>query len=131
MEKAAAWERSAFSTEPSIATVIKFHFPDTTKIIALIAVMHLTKEKATVVSVPLVKEFPWNMECKVVNRIELGTHVCYFGEVVAVHSDEEYVKNGSLDPDKFNFFAYISGIYVALNKGAVERHGFSLSKPLE
>ena len=46
MEKAAAWERSAFSTEPSIATVIKFHFPDTTKIIALIAVMHLTKEKA-------------------------------------------------------------------------------------
>ena len=93
--------------------------------------LNLTKEKATVVSVPLVKEFPWNMECKVVNRIELGTHVCYFGEVVAVHSDEEYVKNGSLDPDKFNFFAYISGIYVALNKGAVERHGFSLSKPLE
>ncbi len=89
--------------------------------------LNLTKEKASVVSVPLVKEFPWNMECKVVNRIELGSHVCYMGEVVAVHSDEDFVKNNSLDPDKFKFFVYISGNYIALNKGAIERHGFSLS----
>ncbi|MHA1194114.1 MAG: flavin reductase family protein, partial [Promethearchaeota archaeon] len=34
----------------------------------------LTKEKGKVVQVPLVKEFPWNMECKVVNRLELGSH---------------------------------------------------------
>ncbi len=93
--------------------------------------LNLTKEKASVVSVPMVKEFPWNMECKVVNRLELGTHVCYFGEVVAVHSDEEFVKNNSLDPDKFNFYAYISGNYIALNKGAIGMHGFSLSQTLE
>ncbi|MFW9825477.1 MAG: flavin reductase family protein [Candidatus Thorarchaeota archaeon] len=89
--------------------------------------LNLTKEKASVVSVPMVKEFPWNMECKVINRLELGTHVCYLGEVVAVHSDEKYLKNDRLDPEKFEFFAYISGIYVALNKGAIGMHGFSLS----
>jgi flavin reductase (DIM6/NTAB) family NADH-FMN oxidoreductase RutF len=93
--------------------------------------LNLTKEKGSVVSVPLVKEFPWNMECKVINRIELGTHVCYFGEVVAIHSDEDYLKNDRLDPEKFDFFAYISGIYVALKKGAIGIHGFSVPKPLE
>jgi hypothetical protein len=50
---------------------------------------------------------------------------------VAVHSDEEFVKNNSLDPDKFKFFAYISGNYVALNKGVIGKHGFSLSQSLE
>jgi flavin reductase (DIM6/NTAB) family NADH-FMN oxidoreductase RutF len=87
--------------------------------------LNLTKEKASVVSVPMVKEFPWNMECKVINRLELGTHVCYLGEVVAVHTDEKYLKNERLDPEKFDFFAYISGIYVALNKGTIGIHGFS------
>ena len=88
--------------------------------------LNLTKEKASVVEVPLVKEFPWNMECKVINRTELGSHVCYFGEVVAVHSDEQFIKNNTLDPDKFKCFAYISGNYIELKKGVIGRHGFSL-----
>jgi len=88
--------------------------------------LNLTKEEATVVKVPLVKEFPWNMECKVINRLELGSHVCYFGEVVAVHSDENYVKNENLDPETFDFFTYISGNYLGIQKGAKEKHGFSI-----
>ncbi|MFW9874602.1 MAG: flavin reductase family protein [Candidatus Thorarchaeota archaeon] len=89
--------------------------------------LNLTKEKGSIVQVPLVKEFPWNMECKVVQRIELGSHVCYFGEVLAVHSDSEFVKNDNIDPDKIMTFAYVSGNYIALKKGAIERHGFSLN----
>ncbi|MBY9018151.1 MAG: flavin reductase family protein [Candidatus Lokiarchaeota archaeon] len=85
----------------------------------------LTKEKGKVVQVPLVKEFPWNMECKVVNRLELGSHVCFFGEVVAVHCDKKYLKNDSIDPDKLDTFAYISGNYVELKTGALGSHGFS------
>ena len=88
--------------------------------------LHLTKEKGSVVQVPLVKEFPWNMECKVIQRTELGTHVCYFGEVVAVHSDSNFVKNNNIDPDKINTFAYVSGNYIGLKKGAMETHGFSM-----
>jgi flavin reductase (DIM6/NTAB) family NADH-FMN oxidoreductase RutF len=89
--------------------------------------LNLTKEKGSVVQVPLVKEFPWNMECKVIQRTELGTHVCYFGEVVAVHSDSNLVKNNNIDPDKIDMFAYVSGNYISLKKGAIGRHGFSLS----
>ncbi|GAI34867.1 unnamed protein product [marine sediment metagenome] len=78
------------------------------------------------VKVPMVKEFPWNMECKVINRIELGSHVCYFGEVVATHSDEKLVINNRLDPEKFNCFAYINGNYIGLENRVLETHGFSM-----
>jgi len=88
--------------------------------------LNLTKEKASIILPPLIKEFPWNTECKVIQRTELGSHVCYFGEVVAVHSDADYVKNNNIDPEKMNTFAYISGNYVALEKGVIGRHGFSL-----
>jgi len=87
--------------------------------------LNLTKEQGSVVQVPMVKEFPWNMECKVIKRTELGSHVCFFGEVVATHSDPQFVKNDTLDPDKFNCFAYIAGNYIGLKKGALEEHGFS------
>ena len=88
--------------------------------------LNLTKEQGAVVKVPMVKEFPWNMECKVINRIELGSHVCYFGEVVATHSDEKLVINNRLDPEKFNCFAYINGNYIGLENRVLETHGFSM-----
>lgn len=87
--------------------------------------LNLTKEKASIIQVPLIEEFPWQMECKVIQRTELGSHVCYFGEVLAVHSDENLVKNNNIDPDKISTFAYISGYYISLEKGAIGRHGFS------
>lgn len=86
----------------------------------------LTKEKGSIIEVPLIREFPWNMECKVVNKLELGSHVCYFGEVVAVHCSKEYIKNNSMDPDKLETFAYFSGNYVELKKEILGSHGFSM-----
>lgn len=88
--------------------------------------LNLTKEQASIVKVPMIKEFPWNMECKVVNRIELGTHVCFFGEVVATHSDPKYNETDSLDPEQFNFPAYISGNYLEIKSGILKKHGFSV-----
>lgn len=87
----------------------------------------LTKEKGSIIDVPLVREFPWNMECKVVNKLELGSHVCYFGEVVAVHCDKECIKNKSIDPKKLELFAYVSGNYIELKKETLASHGFSMN----
>ncbi|MFX1586032.1 MAG: flavin reductase family protein [Promethearchaeota archaeon] len=87
--------------------------------------LNLTKEQASIVQIPMIKEFPWNVECKVINRIKLGSHVCYFGEMVATHSDSKYVKDNELNPDEFNFLVYISGNYIGLMKGALEKHGFT------
>ena len=88
--------------------------------------LNLTKEQGIVVQVPMVKEFPWNMECKIIKRIELGSHVCFFGEVVATHSDSRFVTNNRLDPEKFNCFAYINGNYIGLQNGILGKHGFSM-----
>ncbi len=88
--------------------------------------LNLTKENASVVQVPMIKEFPWNMECKVIKRVEFGSHICYFGKVVATHSDPNYVQNETLNPEEFNFPAYIAGNYLQLKKGALARHGFTV-----
>ncbi len=90
--------------------------------------LSLTKEKGAAVKVPLIKEFPWNMECKVVNRLELGSHVCYFGEVVAVHSDSKYISNGKLDPLKLDTFIYTNGHYLGVERQSLGKYGFSLKK---
>ncbi len=88
--------------------------------------LNLTKEKASVVEVPMIKEFPWNMECKVIRKVELGSHICYFGNVIATHSDPNYVQNETLNPEEFNFPAYIAGNYLQLKKGTIARHGFTV-----
>lgn len=88
--------------------------------------LNLTKEKASVVKVPMIKEFPLNMECKVVNKLELGSHTCYFGKVVATHCSSEYLVGESIDPNKLDTFAYFSGNYVPLENKIIGRHGFSL-----
>ena len=87
--------------------------------------LKLTKEKASIVQVPLVKEFPWNMECKVIKKLKLGSHICYFGQVMATHSDPKYVIDETLNPDTFNFYAYIAGNYIGLKKGILGKHGFT------
>lgn len=88
--------------------------------------LNLTKEKATLVEVPLIKEFPINIECKVINKLQHGTHKIYLGEVIAVHVDERMIKNNRLDPSEQNQIAYVSGNYYGLTKEPLERHGFSL-----
>lgn len=39
--------------------------------------MHLTREKADVVGAPLIRESPVNIECRVVERRNLGSHVMF------------------------------------------------------
>ncbi|MBD3213950.1 MAG: flavin reductase family protein [Candidatus Lokiarchaeota archaeon] len=87
-------------------------------------ILNLTKEKATKVSVPLIKEFPINIECKVVKTLEIGTHMVYLGEVHAVNIEEYLLDNGELDPKKQNQLVYIPRNYYTL-KGTIERQGFS------
>jgi flavin reductase (DIM6/NTAB) family NADH-FMN oxidoreductase RutF len=88
--------------------------------------LNLTKEKGLFVKVPLIKEFPINIECKVIKTVKHGTHSIYLGEVLAVHVDENMVKDGKLDPLKQNQIAYINRNYYGLIKEPLEKQGFSL-----
>jgi flavin reductase (DIM6/NTAB) family NADH-FMN oxidoreductase RutF len=48
----------------------------------------LTAVPASRVSAPLIEESPLSIECKVVQAIEVGDHVWFIGEVLAIHVHE-------------------------------------------
>jgi flavin reductase (DIM6/NTAB) family NADH-FMN oxidoreductase RutF len=88
--------------------------------------LKLTKEKGLNVKVPLIKEFPINIECKVIKTIEHGTHIIYLGEVQAVHVDEELLLEDKIDPLKQNQIVYIARNYYGITKKPIKKQAFSL-----
>ena len=54
----------------------------------------LTAMKSDFVNAPYVEEFPVNIECKIINILELGLHTQFIGEVVNVKVDSELLKDG-------------------------------------
>ncbi len=52
----------------------------------------LTKEKAKMISAPLIAQCPVNIECVKVNEVEAGDHTWFVGEMVASRKDESYDK---------------------------------------
>lgn len=77
------------------------------------ALTGLTKEDGVAVSCPYIKESPVCLECKVVNRVDLGTHAVLFGEVVNVIADECYTDGGRLTLPEGLLIAYENGKYLA------------------
>ena len=53
---------------------------------------------------PLIIECPINVECRLVESVELPTNYCFVGEVVGVHAEEHFLTNGVPDPEKVKPF---------------------------
>jgi flavin reductase (DIM6/NTAB) family NADH-FMN oxidoreductase RutF len=51
---------------------------------------------------PMIKECPVNLECKLVQTIELPTHYLFIGEIVASYADEQFLSTGKPDMQKIN-----------------------------
>jgi flavin reductase (DIM6/NTAB) family NADH-FMN oxidoreductase RutF len=90
--------------------------------------MSLTPEKASKVSVPLIKESPVNIECVVKNVLELGSHHMFIAEVVAVNVDENLLNaKGKLCLEKAHLICYSHGEYWSLEK-PLGYFGYSVTK---
>ena len=88
----------------------------------------LTREKASTVNVPLVKESPVNIECKVTQVIPLGSHDLFLAQVVACDVDESLLdESGKLCLDKAKLIVYSHGEYLALGK-KLGTFGYSVRK---
>ena len=88
----------------------------------------LTKEKASVIKAPMIKESPVNIECKVVKTEELGTHTIFYGEVVAVHVDDKYMdEKNTFHFEDCNPIAYSHGKYYTLGEN-IGKFGYSVAK---
>ena len=90
--------------------------------------MGLTKEKASKVSVPLIRECPVNLECRVVRVDELGSHHMFLAQVVAVDVDEAYMD----EKDTFHLsmakpLAYSHGRYYGMGE-ELGSFGYSVRK---
>ncbi|MCQ2306187.1 MAG: flavin reductase family protein [Bacteroidales bacterium] len=91
--------------------------------------MHLTPEKAQVVNAPLIAESPVNIECKVVEVKELGSHDMFIAEVVAVSGDEKYFdqSTGQFQLNQAELITYSHGKYYTLGE-KIGKFGFSVEK---
>lgn len=90
--------------------------------------LNLTKEKANKVECPLIKECPLNIECKVVEIKELGSHHMFIARVLAVDADEKYMdKSGRFCMEKCDLITYSHGQYYALGEN-LGKFGFSIKK---
>ena len=88
----------------------------------------LTPEKANVVDVPVIKESPVNIECRVVKVEELGSHHMFLAQVVAVDVDEAYMdEKGKFELVKAKPIVYSHGQYYGLGC-YIGKFGYSVQK---
>lgn len=90
--------------------------------------MNLTPIPSEKVSVPAVAESPINIECKVTEVKELGTHHMFIAEVVNVRADEKYMdERGKFHLEYSKPIAYSHGTYFSLGE-ELGRFGYSVRK---
>lgn len=90
--------------------------------------MKLTKESAKFVKVPLIKESPVSIECRVKQIVPMGSHDMFVAEVLSIDVDSKYInEKGTFDISKCNLIAYANGGYYLL-KDKIGTFGYSVSK---
>jgi len=88
----------------------------------------LTPAPSLKVECPVVAECPVNIECRVTRTLELGSHVMFLAEVVAVQASSELIDGkGKLCLEKAGLIAYVHGEYFALGQ-TLGHFGFSVRK---
>ena len=90
--------------------------------------MKLTPVPGQKVKAPLIQESPVNIECKVKEVLELGSHHMFLAEVVAVHAEEAYMNgNNKFELSKAKPLVYSHGEYYGLGK-RLGNFGYSVRK---
>lgn len=90
--------------------------------------LHLTEEASQHITAPCIKECPVNIECRVTQVLEPGSHHIFLAEVLAVHVDETYLdKNGKFHLNDAGLLVYSHGEYHAVGE-LLGTFGYSIRK---
>ncbi len=90
--------------------------------------MKLTELKSLKVGTVGIAESPVNLECKVTESKELGSHTMYLAEIVAVTVNNDYLdKNGRFRLNDADLTAYVHGSYRSLGE-CIGTFGYSVKK---
>ena len=89
----------------------------------------LTRGKANELAfAPIIEECPVNIECKVTEIKELGSHHMFMAEVVSVQVSDEYMnETGKFCLNETGLMAYSHGEYLSLGK-QIGTFGYSVKK---
>lgn len=88
----------------------------------------LTPFASKVVKAPSIAESPVNIECKVKDILEYGSHHVFTAEVVNVTVDDKYMdENGKFNLNSSKVIAYSHGEYIGLGK-KLGKFGYSVKK---
>lgn len=99
------------------------------KVIDKINKCNFTLEKAKVVNVPIIKECPVALECKLKEIIPLGSHHLFLAEVVTIQVEKELIdKAGKIHLEKANLICYSHGEYFPIPEKPIGKFGFSVQK---
>ena len=92
------------------------------------ALCNLHAEQSCKVSAPSIAESPLSLECRVTDRVSLGSHDMFIADILCVTVDESLITpEGKLCLDKCGLAAYAHGEYFALGK-KLGSFGYSVRK---
>lgn len=90
--------------------------------------MHLHEQESVKTATPGIAESPVNIECKVCEVKELGSHHLFIAEVVSVSVDDDYMnEKGKFELNRSGLITYSHGEYFELGKKAGS-FGYSVRK---
>jgi len=90
--------------------------------------MHLTSAPSQKIGAPLIAESPVNIECRVRQVLELGSHHMFLASVEAVDVEEAYLdQKGKLHLNDADLITYSHGTYFTLGK-ELGTFGYSVRK---
>lgn len=90
--------------------------------------LSLTEEPSSQILPPGIGECPVNIECRVTEVKELGSHHMFLAEVLAIHVDESQLdEKGKFHLNDCGLLAYSHGEYKSLGK-TVGSFGYSVKK---
>ncbi|MCQ2426988.1 MAG: flavin reductase family protein [Clostridia bacterium] len=90
--------------------------------------MDLKLTEGSSVPVPSLEDSPLSLECRVTQKIDMGTHSAFIAEITAVRTDDGYLDgSGKLDLRKAGLISYLHGEYFEQGK-CIGSIGFSVMK---
>ncbi len=90
--------------------------------------MKLTQQESVYVNAPGIAESPVNIECKVVEVKELGSHHMFIAEVLGVSVDDAYMdESGKFELNSAQLVTYSHGEYFQLGE-KLGKFGYSVTK---
>jgi len=89
---------------------------------------NLSSEMGKLKHAPMISQCPVNIECKVRQKLSLGTHDVFIADIISVNVDNSLIdKNGRITLWKAGLIAYAHGSYYELGKH-LGTFGFSVRK---